>query len=221
MPGSARAARSRTIAAAERGELRDAKSLVAMFWLARQTDGTRPAARPAARPGTPGEHRIVEAEFTLRMSDVLAANMALWRGSRSLMAIAVIVFGVGVVILLGGKLLLALPALVFGLATFFGVASVPFVWLRLRGRPDLFGRTSTIAADDIGLRYESPFGSGAYPWATFRRVREMDGFVFFDTGIGPSLFVPLSAFRPEALSRLRRLLAAAGFPTEGHLIGHR
>jgi ADP-ribose diphosphatase len=209
--------RAQAIAAAERGELRDAKSLVGLFWLARQTDATR----PPARPGTPGDHRIVEAEFTLRMSDVLAANMALWRGSRALMALGIIIFGVGVVILLGGQLLLALPALVIGLATFFGVASVPFVWFRLRPRPELFDRTSSVAADDVGLRYDSPFGSGVYPWAAFKRVRELDGFVFFDSGVGPSLFVPLSAFRPEALSHLRRLLLAAGFSADGHLTGHR
>jgi hypothetical protein len=41
--------------------------------------------------------------------------------------------------------------------------------------------------------------------------------VFFETGVGPSLFVPLSAFRPEALSHLRRLLVAAGFSPNGRL----
>jgi hypothetical protein len=133
----------------------------------------------------------------------------------------VIIFGVGVVILLGGQLLLALPAMIVGLATFFGVASVPFVWFRLRARPELFGATSSVAVDDVGLRYDSPFGSGVYAWGAFKRVRELDGFVFFDSGVGPSLFVPLSAFRPDALSRLRRLLVAAGFSPDGHPIGRR
>jgi ADP-ribose diphosphatase len=209
--------RAEAIAAAERGELRDAKSLVGLLWLARQADG----ARPLPRAGMPGEHRIVEAEFNLRMSDVLAANMALWRGSRALMTTAAVIFGVGVVLLLGGRLLLALPALVVGLATLFGVAAVPFVWLRLRGRSDLFDRTSAIAADDVGLRYDSPFGNGMYRWAAFKRVRELDGFVFFDTGVGPSLFVPLAAFRPEALSHLRRLLVTAGFSPDGRLTDRR
>jgi ADP-ribose diphosphatase len=205
--------RAEAIAAAEQGRLRDAKSLVGLLWLARQTDGSR----LPSRSGTPGEHKIVEAEFNLRMSEVLAANMALWRGSRALMTTAALIFGVGVVLLVSGRLLFALPALVIGLATLFGVAAVPFVWLRLRGRPELFDRTSAIAADDVGLRYDSPFGNGMYRWAAFKRVREFDGFVFFDTGVGPSLFVPLSAFRPEALMHLRRLLLAAGFAPHGRL----
>jgi ADP-ribose pyrophosphatase len=205
--------RTEAIAAAEQGQLRDAKSLVGLLWLARQTD----ASRVPSRTGMPGEHKIVEAEFNLRMSDVLAANMALWRGSRALVAAAAAIFGVGVVLLLTGRLVLALPALVIGLATLFGVAAVPVVWLRLRGRPELFGTTSAIAADDVGLRYDSPFGNGMYRWAAFKRIRELDGFVFFDTGVGPSLFVPLSAFRPEALSHLRRLLVAAGFSPNGRL----
>jgi YcxB-like protein len=188
-----------------------------MLWLARQSDG----ARPPVRAGTPGDHRVVEAEFTLRMSDILAANIALSRGSRAMMALGVIIFGVGVVILLGGQLLLALPVMIVGLATFFGVASVPFVWLRLRARPELFSVTSSVAADDVGLRYDSPFGSGVYTWGAFRRVRELDGFVFFDRGVGASLFVPVSAFRPDALSRLRRLLIAAGVSSDGHPTGRR
>jgi ADP-ribose pyrophosphatase len=212
-----RVPRAEAIAAAEQGRLRDAKSLVGLLWLARQTDGSR----GPSRTGTPGEHRIVEAEFILRLSDVLAANMALWRGSRALMAAAAAIFALGVVLLLTGRLLFALPALVIGLATLFGVAAVPVVWLRLRGRPDLFDTTSAIAADDVGLRYDSPFGNGVYRWAAFKRIRELDGFVFFDTGVGPSLFVPLSAFRPEALMRLRRLLIAAGFSPTGRLTDRR
>jgi len=212
-----RVPRAEAIAAAEQGRLRDAKSLVGLLWLARQTDGSR----GPSRTGTPGEHKIVEAEFILGLSDVLAANMALWRGSRALMAAAAAIFGLGVVLLLTGRLLFALPALVIGLATLFGVAAVPVVWLRLRGRPDLFDTPSAIAADDVGLRYESPFGNGMYRWAAFKRIRELDGFVFFDTGVGPSLFVPLSAFRPEALMHLRRLLIAAGFSPTGRLTDRR
>jgi hypothetical protein len=60
-----------------------------------------------------------------------------------------------------------------------------------------------------------------YRWAAFKRIRELDGFVFFDTGVGPSLFVPLSAFRPDALMRLRRLLIAAGFSPTGRLTDRR
>jgi ADP-ribose pyrophosphatase len=212
-----RVPRAEAIAAAERGELRDAKSLVGLLWLA-QLSGA-PGAQSAT--AAPGDRRIVEAEFVLGLSDILAANMALSRASRGFMAWAIFILGAGVVTLLGGNVLLALPVLVVGLAGLFGVVSVPFVWFRLRRRPELLGGTSSIAADDVGLRYDSPFGSGVYPWAAFRRVREVDGFLFFDTGVGASLFVPLSAFRVEALSHLRRLLLAAGFSPDGHLIDRR
>jgi hypothetical protein len=137
------------------------------------------------------------------------------------MATAAAIFGIGVVLLLTGRLLFGLAAMVVGLATLFGVAAVPVVWLRLRGRPDLFDTRSVIAADDVGVRYDSPFGNGMYHWSAFKRVRELDGFVFFDTGVGPSLFVPLSAFRPEALMHLRRLLIAAGFSPTGRLTDRR
>jgi hypothetical protein len=168
-------------------------------------------------PGAPvpGDRRVVEAEFTLRSSDIYAANMALSRSNRVLLAEAVVILLAGVVLLLTGTVIPGLVALVFGLAGLFGVVSVPVVWFRMRQRPDLFGKESSIAADDVGLRYDTAFASGTYPWSAFRRVRERDGFMFFETGIGPSLFVPLAAFRPEALSHLRKLLIAAGFGPDG------
>ena len=244
---------SKAVEAAERGDVRDAKSLVGLFWLARlmstpslaplthvESDDPVPvmatrgsmAGLPAApvpltplvaQPGAPvpGDRRVVEAEFALRSSDIYAANMALSRANRVLMAQAIVVLLAGIVLFLNGNVLLALLLLVLGLAGLFGVVSVPIVWLRMRQRPGLFSQKSSIAADDVGLRYETPFASGAYPWSAFRRVREMDGFMFFDTGIGPSLFVPLSAFRPEALSHLRKLLLGAGFSTDGHPVQRR
>jgi hypothetical protein len=267
---------SKAVEAAERGEVRDAKSLVGLFWLARlmstpsassivQVAPPAPVAPNAAGvpvapvagvarvaddppaltanagavagmpaapvpltaivapPGAyvPGDRRVVEAEFTLRSSDIYAANMALSRANRVLLAEAIVVVLAGIVLFLNGSVLLALVLLVFGLAGLFGVVSVPLVWFRMRQRPELFGQKSSVAADDIGLRYDTPLASGTYPWSAFRRVREMDGFMFFDTGIGPSLFVPLSAFRPEALSHLRKLLLAAGFATDGHAFKRR
>jgi ADP-ribose pyrophosphatase len=258
---------SKAVEAAERGEVRDAKSLVGLFWLARlmSTPTAAPMAQvapvapvapvasvarvandppgrtanagavagmPAAPvpltamvppPGAyvPGDRRVVEAEFTLRSSDIYAANMALSRANRVLLAEAIVVVLAGIVLFLNGSVLLALALLVFGLAGLFGVVSVPLVWFRMRQRPELFGQKSSVAADDIGLRYDTPLASGTYPWSAFRRVREMDGFMFFDSGIGPSLFVPLSAFRPEALSHLRKLLLGAGFATDGHAFKRR
>jgi ADP-ribose pyrophosphatase len=248
------------VSAAERGDIKDAKSLVGLFWLARMakpattdgaaagvTSGVRnstaegsavdigaagvaslpaapvPIAQIVAPPGAPipGDRRVVEAEFTLRSSDIYAANMALSRSNRVLLAEAIVVVCVGVLLLLNGAVAAALVALVVGLAGLFGVVSVPVVWFRMRQRPDLFGKKSSIAADDVGIRYDTAFATGTYPWSAFRRVREHDGFMFFDTGIGPSLFVPLAAFRPEALSHLRKLVLAAGFGPDGRPVQRR
>ena len=212
------------IEAAERGDIADAKSLVGLYRLAwRRATATKPAAVAAAGPATePGAGRLATARFTLAPRDMFRANIALAMASRGNQ-----LFGFGLIaislvpLLIGGEFLTALPGLIIGTLVVTGLLMVPFIWYQIRKRPELFSQTSEVDADEAGLRYASPFGSGTYPWSAFKRVREMGGFFFLDTGVGANVFIPLSAFDDGGMARFRALLVRAGFSPDGRPVDPR
>ena len=201
------------VAAVERGEIEDSKSIIGLLWLARlrANDGRATETSEAQ----PGDGRVVDITFQMRMRDVMGASMALARASRGTLVVGVLAILGSLLPLINGDVLWALPGILFGLAFVTGVAWVPFIWYQYRKRPELFQQPFKLVADELGVQYESAFGSGVYPWRAFRRVREMGGSLFFDSGVGANVFVPLRAFDPEALAKFRKLLRAAGLSPDG------
>ena len=75
-----------------------------------------------------------------------------------------------------------------------------------------------VAADRRGVAYTSALFSSRLDWATFKRVHERSGFVFFDTGMGQNFFIPIRFMTAADLERLRRLVVGAGFVRDGRRV---
>jgi ADP-ribose pyrophosphatase len=206
------------LAAVERGEIADAKSIVGLLWVARAMASQPLADQDETGPGALSE---VEVSFTWRMREIMAASMAMMRASRGYLLFGLAVLLLAVLPFAAGDVIVALPGFVFGAAILTGSFLTPFVWWQIRKRPELLEKPNLLSVDHTGMTYGSPFGSGAYRWDTFRRVREMQGFFFLDTGVGANIIVPIRAFTPEQLSRFRRLLVEVGFSPDGHPVERR
>jgi ADP-ribose pyrophosphatase len=196
------------LAAVERAEIEDSKSIIGLLWLAR----LRASEGGATETGEaqPGDGRLVEVTFPMTMSEVVGASVTLARASTGAVLVGILLALLGIVQLIVGDVYLGVPTLVIGLGVATGVFAAPLIWYQARKRPELFRQESRLAADEVGLRYETPFGSGSYPWSAFKRIRERGGFLFLDSGVGANLYVPVRAFSPEELATFRKLLLAAG-----------
>jgi ADP-ribose pyrophosphatase len=209
------------IAAAQRGEIADAKSLVALLWLDRITLAepttaitatTAPAAEPTDAGDAAGE--AVRVEYLTTPNELALASMALTRRSR---------FGqiAGLFLVLAGSAIGAMTEpsggivpVVLGLLLLTGLLSAPFAYFAWWRRRDLLQQPTVFTASSNGVDYRSAFGSSHLAWSTFTRLRESGPFLFFETGLN-SLYIPKRAFAPDQLAEFRRLVAEAGFGPDG------
>jgi hypothetical protein len=200
------------VAAAERGEIRDAKSIVGLFWLERlrrgmdTTDGDAAASTPA-HEAPAGESVTVTYRMTL--GEAVVASVGLARrsmGMRLLGLLTICVAGLGVV--LGD--VVSVAGVVVGVAIATGWAIAPLSWWQFRKRPDLVGAETTLTADERGAAVVSPFGTAQTAWSAFRKVHDVSGFFLFDTDTGVSLVVPKRAFTAAQLGVMHRMLDRNG-----------
>jgi hypothetical protein len=196
------------VAAADRGEIADAKSLVGLYRLARKME------RPVVPP-QPGDRAVVRAQYRITAGDVMRASASLTRASVGNRLFSLVMIGLGIVNLLIDQIAFGTASLLIGVSLLTGVLTVPFAWYQVRKRPELFDQDAEFIADEEGLRYTSPFGSGSSPWNAFKRVREMSGYFFLDSGVGANMILPLRAFDDESLAHLHRILFDAGFSPDG------
>lgn len=196
------------ITAAARGEIMDAKSLVALLWLDRITQPEASAAA-AAQNGKD----VVEGEFAPSFMETTAASLAVVGRSRGTQVLGIAMGAVGILTLLvdpvPGILLTALAILfVTGL---FIVPFVAIAWLRRR---DLLRQPTHFVADRDGVDYRNALMQSHMTWGTFNRLRETRRFFLLETGI-QTVFLPKRALGPEQLGKFRRLVAEAGFGPDG------
>ena len=220
------------IAAVDRGEITDAKSIVALLWLdrlARREAGVASAspaapvsafgAAPAAgaTPAIDGaEPPSVRLTYQLRMIEYLGAMSILARSSRSLRAFAALLIASGLFTLfLGADPFTWLPPLVFGVLVITGIFTLPFAWYALRKRRELVEQPTTLVLDATGLTFGSSFGQSHLGWSLYARIREISDWFFFDTGAGVNVMIPKRVFSPTDLAEFRRILAEAGFGIDG------
>ena len=179
---------------------------MALFWLARLRGATP---EPAVAPDGQGSERV-DVRFHASTSEYIQANLALGRRSTSNRILSGLLALAAVAMLAIGSPQTAVPiALLAGLLV-SGVWMIPIVWWMVRQRPDLVHAELEFHADAEGIRFGSPYGVTDATWSTFRRLFESSGFVYFEVGVGATIFVPRRVFGASELGTLYRLADRAG-----------
>jgi ADP-ribose pyrophosphatase len=201
------------VAAAERGEIRDAKSIVGLFWLARlrgqAADRTAPDPAIAAPAGD-----SVTVTYRLTMREVIRANVGLAGRSVFARVLGLLMVALAIVPVLDGDLV-SIVFLGVGAAIATGWFAAPIAWWMFRKRPDLVEADTTLTADEHGIETATPFGGGRIEWSTYRKAHDVAGCLLFDTAAGVSMVVPKRAFSPSQLGVLYRLLDRNGLLPQG------
>jgi ADP-ribose pyrophosphatase len=222
------------IAAAERGDIADAKSLVALLWLDRLTQPVPEAVIAPVEPAVAAPAQVAAAvtapelaleggaapEPVLRLSympslgETIRASVAVAQRSRGNQ-----VLGLGFLVLaliLGvtnGPAAAIFPA-ALAVAILGGLVNVLVVLVAFMRRGDLLRQPTDFAAGPAGVDFRNPVTAWHTAWTTFSRLRETSRFVFLETGLSLH-YVPKRAFSPDQLAQFRRLIAEAGFGPDG------
>jgi len=200
------------VAAAERGEIRDAKSIVGLFWLAR-LKGEGGLAGPAE--DDPADADLISVRYRMSTAELVRANVALLRFSTGVrvFGLLALALGIGSAVLVGGDLtavLINLPFVLLGIGFLTGWFAAPFAWYQARRRPDLVQAETEIRVSERGIRFSSPQFQGLTAWATYRRVHDSRDFFFLDTAMGLNQVVPKRVFSASELGTLFRLFDRHG-----------
>ncbi len=220
------------VAAVDRGEIEDAKSIVGLLWVDRlrareRSGGGEPVATTAASsnvlapPAGPAAIAsaippVVEHTFTSTTGEYITAAMALSRRSRATQIFGLIVAAIAAPALLSRTPIAVVPAFAFAAVLWSGLITVPFaLYLTWRHRARVLQPT-TISVGPDGFAYQTANARSATGWRSYSRLRETGRFLFLE--IGPqTFFVPLRIFTPDELATIRRLAAEAGFGPDGRL----
>jgi ADP-ribose pyrophosphatase len=198
------------LAAADRGEIVDAKSLVGLLWVDRLTDPEAPPGRadPAVAPSS------VRVSFTPQLPELIQAGMVAARRSRAAQVIGLLSLAGGIALLAIGAGPTSLINIVLGVVILTGAIQVPIALFWYRVRRDLIATPIEMAASADGIDYRTALATSHLKWPTFKRLRETGRFFFLETGI-QVFYIPKRAFDPAQLSAFRKLVADAGFGPDG------
>ena len=207
------------VAAIEGGEIRDAKSIVGLFWLERlrrgqETMGLVSTAEVATTPGSSTVGDSVTVTYRMTMAELLRATVALTRRSILTRLVGLLMVVVAIVPLMNGDLV-GLAFLVPGLAIASGWFAAPFAWWMFRRRPDLVGADTTVTLDEHGIELASRFGRGRSGWSAYRKAHDVGDYLLFDTEAGVSLVVPKRVYSATELGVVYRLLDRHGLLAGG------
>ena len=209
------------VAAAERGEIRDAKSIVGLFWLERLRGGpdstpvTEPAAEAAPR-STGGSSAVgpaagesVTVTYRMTMGEAVRASVGLARRSLGMQLLGLVTVAMtGLAVISGDPI--SIVGVLVGVAIATGWAIAPLSWWQFRKRSDLIGAETTLTVDEHGAELANPVGRGRTAWSAFRRVHDVSGSFLFDNDTGVSMVVPKRAFTDSELAFVHRLLDRNG-----------
>ena len=202
------------VAAVEAGEIRDAKSIVGLFWLERlrrgqATMGPVSTAEASAPGGSSTVGDSVTVAYRMTRGEVIRATVGLSRRSWTARILGLLVIAVAIVPILNGDLA-SIVFLALGLSLATGWFSAPFAWWMFRKRPDLIGADTTVTVDERGIELVSSYAHGRTEWATFRKVHDIADCLLFDTAAGASMILPKRAFSATQLGVVYRLLDRNG-----------
>ncbi|HKG18532.1 MAG TPA: NUDIX domain-containing protein [Candidatus Limnocylindrales bacterium] len=208
------------IAAAERGEIADAKSLVALLWLDRLTQPPSPASgteSTAATETAAAGATIVRATYTPSLWEHIRAGTSAARRSRLNLVVSLTFFLAAIWLALNGNPFAAIIVGSSAALLITGLFLVPVVGYAYRRRSDLFRQPTDVSISPDGIDFRGAAGQSHLAWTTFSRVRETAAEFFLETGVS-TLFVPKRAFTPDQLTTFRRLVAEAGFGPDGRRV---
>ena len=197
------------LAMAERGEIVDAKSLVALLWYDRLRRGM---AEPMVPSGDSGPR--IEVRFQPSRLEAIDATAATVRRSigATLIGLAGVGFGVLGLLTYGGAEGWFL--VVLGVLLVSGLIAAPFVLFTAYRAPDLVTPSTTVTITPGGIDYSTPRIRSEVTWDLVRRVRLSGRYLFFETGASP-FYLPKRAFSEDQLAGLQEILAAVGFGPDG------
>jgi ADP-ribose pyrophosphatase len=206
------------VAAVERGEIADAKSIVGLLWLDRLSRAGVPGAASSSITAdptvvAPGSIRLT---YQMRLWEFVGAMAVLTRHSRWMQIFGLLATALGLLnLFIGGDLLSWLFPLVFGISILTGGFVIPFGWFTIRRRRELIEEPVEMIVDATGITRITSTNQSHVDWQVYVRVREVGDWFFLDTGAGANYPIPKGAFSPEDLAGFRRLVAEAGFGMDG------
>jgi ADP-ribose pyrophosphatase len=204
------------VAAVDGGEIRDAKSIVGLFWLERlrRGGGPGPTGDPSVTGSSSNGGESVTVTYRMSMVELLRATVALTRRSTFVRLFGLLMLVVAIVLLMNGESV-SVIFLVSGLAIASGWFAAPFAWWLFRKRPDLVGADTTLTMDEEGIELASRFGRGRSAWSAYRRAHDVGDYLLLDTEAGVGMVVPKRAFSDTQLGVVYRLLDRHGLLAGG------
>lgn len=197
------------VAAIDRGEIRDAKSIIGLFWLERLRRGQHSTAvattAPSSSGGAPATGDSVTVTYQMTLGEVVRAVVGLTGRSIGTRLFGFLMVAVTIIPVLSGDLL-SILFLAMGASIATGWFAAPIAWWQFRKRPDLLGADTTLSVDEEGVDVDSPFMQGRMTWSTYRKVHDVADCLLFDNAAGSVMIVPKRAFSPSQLGIVYRLL---------------
>jgi ADP-ribose pyrophosphatase len=199
---------------AERGEIADAKSLIALLWLDRLTQPSAPPPEPALSVEESVAEPAVRVSYAPRIGEAVLSAVTAARRSRAFQAVGVLSALAAVASWISGDVLAGAWFGTFAILILSGFILAPIVAIVYRRRASIVAVPTEFAAGADGLGFSSAAGRSHVSWSSLIRIRETDSFFLFELGVG-AMYLPKRAFGPEQLSEFRRLIAEAGFGPDG------
>ena len=206
------------VADVERGEIRDAKSVAGILWVAHErakATGTAGAARPPdPAPQSGWAAPTVQRIWNPSLRDLAFGSGAVMRRSRGMQVFGIVMLAAGALSAWTDELLVGIYPLVLGAAAITGLFAWPFAaWAFFRNRAR-FSAPVRVSFGPTGVAYESSSIQSQTPWLGISRIAESGGQLLME--LGPQVvFVPQRVLTEADRHEIRRLAAAAGFGPDG------
>jgi hypothetical protein len=202
---------------AERGDIADAKSLIALLWLDRLTQPSAPeaTARSASvHPEVAPDEQNLLIRFDPSLRDTIRASITYARRSPATIAMGFVGLFLAIALGVTGNTVLAIAFGIIGLLLITGASAAVAAILAYWRRPAALRGALEFGAGSGGVSLRSQTVRSHLDWSAFTRLRESSGHFFLEAGRSV-VWLPKGAMSHEQVSTLRRLIAEAGFGPDG------
>jgi ADP-ribose pyrophosphatase len=217
------------LAAVDRGEIADSKSIVGLLWVerlrTRDANRSRPgtamvldssdatATRRLVPPPEPAPGAIIRT-FRMNRTDLVLANAAAMRRSRTAQAFGLLFAAGAILSWLNGDAFSTAYAVAFASAFWSGLFPAPFLLVAVWRYPERMLPDITVSIDERGIDYRSPNASSTTDWDSVQRISESGR--FFLISFPPMTYLlPKRFFDADELRTIRRWTAERGFGPDG------